>query len=458
MKRYERYKLVEPKTTDSGVSWIEEIPSGWELRKLNKCAFLSTKRSDSNENYIGMENIQSNTAQLINTSTIQIDGASFKTEPGDILFNKLRPYLAKVYVCVCSGCCSTEFFVLKSEHLNHNYLKYILLSPSFIHTINTSTYGTKMPRTNWDYVGNQQIPVPPRAEQDQIVRYLDWKVSRINKLIHAYQREIKLLEERKLVVVNDAVTKGLDPNVEMKDSGVSWIGEIPKGWEVTNIGHVYQSFLGKMLNNTKTKDGILKPYLCAKDVHFESINIKEPKVMYFSKDEILKYRIRYNDLLVVEGGAGAGGACVYKHHDELMVQNSIHIIRNSKSSDNTYLYYWLFSLVKRGYIDCVCNKATIPHFTGDKLKETMLPLPPLSEQQAIVTYLDAKCAQIEALKSKTQRKIELLTEYRTRLISDVVTGQIDVRDVVIPNYEVEEDVIEADDEVNSAEVCDGDEC
>jgi len=294
-----------------------------------------------------------------------------------------------------------------------------------------------------------QFPVPPREEQDQIVRYLDWQLSKINKLIHGYQKQIKLLEERKLTVINEAITKGITHDVPLKKTNSNWMGDIPKHWEISTLGRNSFSFLGKMLNSQdyskKEKLGSVKPYLCAKDVHFSGVDISESKEMCFTEQELIRYRVNKGDLLVVEGGAGAGGASIYEYDDERYIQNSIHVIREKESLTNSYLYYWIYSIVKRGYMDFVCNKATIPHFTGDKLKSTVVPLPPVGEQKQIVAYIKEQEDKIDALISGINNNINMFKEYRTRLISDAVTGQMDVRGIEIPDYTPEEDMEIAED-------------
>ena len=235
-----------------------------------------------------------------------------------------------------------------------------------------------------------------------------------------------------IIFINNDNLKGrinmLKPYPKYKDSGVSWIGMVPQGWEVSSVGRLYSAFLGKMLeqnSNQNQRDSIEKPYICAKDVHFDGVDITDSKLMKFNKQEIQKYSVKRGDLLIVEGGAGAGGSAIYNYDDERMVQNSIHVVRSRGFLLNRYLYYWMYSLVSRDYIDAVCNKATIPHFTGEKLAATMIPLPPRPEQDAIVAYLDDKTAKIDRLIGLYKREIELLKERRQAAIHQAVTRGLD---------------------------------
>ena len=183
---------------------------------------------------------------------------------------------------------------------------------------------------------------------------------------------------------------------EMKDSGVKWADAIPEEIKVSRLGLHYDITLGKMLCSTQVDDTYtLEPYYCAADVHFEGISDSERKMMWFSPAEKELYLVKKCDLLVVEGGAGAGGcAIVTDGETPTYIQNSIMIVRAKHSGDCRYVRYWLECLVRQGYIDVVCNKATIPNFTKDKL--AAVPYFVFSEQERnrIADYLDGQCKEI----------------------------------------------------------------
>jgi len=412
--------------------WYGELPERWEAHKLKTLVNdINSKANPEDGFYIGMENISSWSARFIETG-LKTDGDGKEFKKGDILFGKLRPYLAKVYMPSKDGICSGEFLVFRGYKGNLSFLKYQLLTYEFIMFVNASTYGAKMPRANWQFIGNCVMPLPPRDEQDQIVRYLDWKVSRINKLINIKRRQIELFDEQKQGAINHVVTN---------EKRIT-----------TRIGHLYTSILGKMLaTQPNSKQDSYEKYLCAKDVHFDGIDITSTKEMWFSPDEKRQYKVKNGDLLVVEGGAGAGGSYIFNFDvkESYYVQNSIQIIRSKGQSTNQFLYYYLFSLVKQGYIDYICEKATIPHFTKERLLNTPVPVINRSEQEKIITYLDQQCKRIDRIVFNLNNEIALFTEYRTRLISDVVTGKLDVRGVIVPEYEaVEESASDGDEAAN----------
>ena len=210
----------------------------------------------------------------------------------------------------------------------------------------------------------------------------------------------------------------------MKDSGIAWIGEIPEEWQVSRVGLHYEVILGKMLCPSQiTDDYSLEKYYCAANVHFDGISDEEIKEMWFSSSEKEQYAVKEGDLLVVEGGAGAGGCAIVKYlPGPMYIQNSIMIVRGKNNHINSYLGYLIQCLVKTGYIDVVCNKATIPHFTKDKLSN--IPYLLSADQARIVNYLDTQCANIDAVIEKTRASIEEYKKLKQSVITQAVTKGI----------------------------------
>ena len=208
-----------------------------------------------------------------------------------------------------------------------------------------------------------------------------------------------------------------------KDSGMQWLGEIPGHWGCVALSKVSDIILGKMLQSeTKKETDILIPYICAKDVHFDGIDMSNLKTMYFSQSEMDMYEVRKGDMLIVEGGAGAGNCSILRNNvKNIGIQNSIMIVRSNADVINSYICYFMSSIVRRGYVDFITNIATIPHFTKEKVSRTYIPLPPLSEQHSIVSFLDAKCGKIDEWVTKKQKEVEHLQELKQRVIADAVT-------------------------------------
>ena len=175
-------------------------------------------------------------------------------------------------------------------------------------------------------------------------------------------------------------------------------------------------------SETKKDTDMLVPYICAKDVHFDGIDMSNLKTMYFSQSEMDMYEVRKGDMLIVEGGAGAGNCSILRNNvKNIGIQNSIMIVRSNADVINSYICYFMSSIVRRGYVDFITNIATIPHFTKEKVSRTYIPLPLLSEQRSIVSFLDAKCGKIDEWVTKKQKEVEHLQELKQRVIADAVT-------------------------------------
>jgi len=216
----------------------------------------------------------------------------------------------------------------------------------------------------------------------------------------------------------------------MKDSGIEWIGLIPQSCEMSRVGYHFICILGQMVNDKSMTDSdTLENYLSAINVHFDGIDFSIIKKMWFSDNAKKIFKVNENDLLIVEGGAGAGGACIFNTPDleDYYIQNSIHRVYpiNINEFENKYLWYAIYSLVKQGYINYISNLATIPHFTKDKLKHTPIVFRKISEQKNIISYLDKKCADIDKMISLQAEMIEELKAYKQSVITEAVTKGLD---------------------------------
>ncbi|MCX8517668.1 MAG: restriction endonuclease subunit S [Rhodoferax sp.] len=196
---------------DSGVEWLGNIPFDWECVRLKFASELSGgKVAPSNEErYVGLENVQSNSGKFIATEEVIPEGISNVFSRGDVLFGKLRPYLAKSWLADFSGICSSEFLVMTSRKVDSKFLHYFTLTEEFIKQVDSSTYGSKMPRASWDYIGLLNIPIPSH-ESEKIAVFLDYKTAKIDTLIEKQQRLIELAQERRTALISAAVTGKID--------------------------------------------------------------------------------------------------------------------------------------------------------------------------------------------------------------------------------------------------------
>lgn len=212
----------------------------------------------------------------------------------------------------------------------------------------------------------------------------------------------------------------------MKPSGIEWIGDIPDDWEVTKISRLYSIQLGKMLQPEKKSSGdTYEPYICAANLSSGTFRLDEVKYMWISEPEKDIYRLKRDDLLVTEGG-DVGISSIWKDDiSPCYFQNALHRVVPKKGNSNRFLHYWLIVLKSVGYIDLICNKSTIAHFTKEKFAQSLILSIPLQTQQKIADYLDEKCGEIDATIAKQKEIIEKLKAYKQSLISETVTKGLD---------------------------------
>ena len=206
-------KGLEPKIPmkDSGIEWLGKIPEHWEAKRLKAIVSLSShKKTGKAEQYIGLENIESWTGQYVETKGIEPDGICNVFKKGDLLFGKLRPYLAKSWIAKYDGICSSEFIVMEDCKIKPEYLQLIFFIKTFIDHINSSTYGAKMPRANWEFIGNCKLPIPPDHEQDKIVDHLYAYIQRATNFTDNAHEGILLLQEYRVRIISDVVTGKVD--------------------------------------------------------------------------------------------------------------------------------------------------------------------------------------------------------------------------------------------------------
>lgn len=400
---------------DSGIEWIGEIPEGWEVTKLK---YLSTfpieKNAHTDSPYIGLENIESWTGKYVSSDSQYDKSQALTFFENNILFGKLRPYLAKVFCASNDGCCSSEFCILNfSSSVNIRYFWNLLISPTFIDHVTKSTYGTKMPRANTDFIKNICVPVPPRIEQDRIALYLDATSAKIDSLISETRSSIEEYKKLKQAVITQAVTKGVRGEREMKDSGVEWIGEINHRFSLIKLKYICSIL-----------DQYRKPISADKRSQSGSI-LYDYYGASGAIDKIDDYTIDDHVMLIGEDGANLrmrNLPLMYEVNGKAWINNHAHILKPTERVDFYYLFYALEGLDINPYI----TGSAQPKLSQEKLQNIWVPLPDFEEQQEIATYIRSKCAEIDGVIAKKELLVKELESYKKSLIYEVVTGKREV--------------------------------
>lgn len=412
--------------------WADDLPEGWTADWVKwSVAFASAKPTDEDTEklpYISNEDIASWTGKLLKEAPepADKDGRLFRRD--DVLFNKLRPYLAKVYHADFDGISSGELLNLRaSERVLPRFFFHVLSSSAFIDTINAETFGTKMPRADWETVGHQPLPLPDLGTQQRIAGYLDNKTARIDALIEKKRALLDRLAEKRQALITRAVTRGLNPDAPLKDSGIDWLGKVPTHWSVEALGYRYQVQLGRMLNAERAEGDNLRPYLRVNDVQWRKISVADLPMMDFPPDAQERYRLEPGDLLINEGGSYVGRSAMWRGEmEECYYQKALHRARplNDERDTAEFLYFIMEMATQRSVFIAGGNQTTIDHLTAEQLRAYRFPFPPLPEQEAIVDFLEPRIQTFEALDEHINCSIERLIEYRAALVTAAVTGKV----------------------------------
>jgi type I restriction enzyme S subunit len=310
------------------------------------------------------------------------------------------------------------------------YTKYLLQIAREKGFIDVLCSVSTMPHLTAEKLGAIRLPRPHAAEQWAIAGFLDHETAKIDALIAKQEQLIATLREDRTATITQAVTKGLDLDAGMKDSGVPWIGQVPRHWTLGKVKHGFSVVLGKMYQGERqSPDDELLPHLKAGSLtETLDLDLDDPMLCWFTPDERKKLSVRKDDLLVVEGGATYGRCALVK--EDLPgwgFQKSLNRVRTRNGASIHFLAYLIQTATHIGHVSILCGKATIPHFTAEKLESLEWPHPSVTEQRLIVDFLDRRCAKIDTLIAKANEVIDTLREYRSALITDAVTGKIDVR-------------------------------
>ncbi|MBN2845471.1 MAG: restriction endonuclease subunit S [Deltaproteobacteria bacterium] len=416
---------------------VGSIPSEWEARRLKFAVLLRNEKIEAesaNLEYMGLENIQSWTGKRIEDESSFSEGIANRFEPNDVLFGKLRPYLAKVYLAEKEGMATTEALVLQSERdLVPAFLKYLMLSDKFIDDVSGTTYGAKMPRANWDSIGSLPILLPDLTEQQQIADFLDWKTGQIDGLISKKQQLIEKLKEKRIALITQAVTKGLNPNAPMRDSGIPWLGEVPEHWEVRRLKFTALEPLKYGANESaECEDTDFPRYIRITDVK-EDGSLHSDTFRSLLPEVAEPYLLTDGDILLARSGATVGKSFQYSP-DWGKAAYAGYLIRFRVDSSvllPIFAYYFTKSQIYWANINSTLIQSTIQNFNAEKYGSINIPVPPLGEQEHIVKAISRKCIKIDSLTLAAQQVVDRLTEYRTALITATTNGKIDVRNVKI---------------------------
>ncbi|WP_454597664.1 hypothetical protein [Qipengyuania sp. SM2507] len=396
------------------------VPEGWSLKPLKQIVRKVSKKSKSKTNVVALENIESWTGKLVPTeSDFDGDGISFKED--DILFGKLRPYLAKVYLARSGGEAIGDLWVLRpNDSYEPRFVAYQLLSQVFIETLNASTNGAKMPRAEWAFAGALTSPTPAKSVQTTIADYLDSETGRIDGLIEKKTRFIAVLDDKEKAMIAHFVRRGIDGTAPTKDSGVEWRGFVPTHWQRARIKNHFKQVKRQGYDDLTVLSVYREFGVIEKASRSDNIN-KTP-------EDLSKYQlVEPNDLAINKMKAWQGSMGISPF---LGITSPDYVVMKPVGEHNPrYMHHYLRSRPMPWVYRLISNGIRTDQWRMEPEKFLELPifLPPMDQQEAIADRIDRELDRIRALIDKTERSIALLKEKRAALITAAVTGKIDVR-------------------------------
>ena len=439
----------------SGSRLLGAVPTSWDVRPLRT---LVQRRNERNHPDLPLLSVAREKGVFVrsltdpdeNHNVIPEDLSNYKVaRAGSLVINKMKAWQGSMGIAPCDGIVSPAYFVFDLGIENRMFAQRLLRSKPYVGHFAQASDGVRVGQWDLSIPGMRQIPVllPPKDEQDAIVRFLDWANGRLERAIRAKRKVIALLNEQKQAIIHRAVTRGLDPSVPLKPSGIPWLGDIPRHWEVLRLGGLVDLITGfpfasegfdKNGNGTRLLRGVnVTPSgLRWKDVVYW---VREPK------DGLDGFAIYQGDIILgMDRPEIAGGIRVSVVQEEdvpaLLLQR-VARLRVKSRLDARLLLFLLRGRMFSEYMAPIFTGVSVPHLSPGQIRKFKIALPPLEEQQSIISSIAEQTLPLESAISRLEREIDLLREYRTRLVADVVTGKLDVREAAA-KLPVEEQTIE----------------
>ncbi|SFR17323.1 restriction endonuclease subunit S [Desulfoscipio geothermicus] len=450
VKRYLGYKRYK----DSGIEWIGEVPEHWDVtllkllcKRITDGSHFSPETIDDGFPYVTVKDVINGKIDIKNCSKISFDDFSKLSKNGcrplknDILLSKDgtigRAAIVKEENIVVLS--SLAIISPKENKVLSNFLYYWLISSINIDQMYSFIAGAALKRLTIQTLNKMIMIAPTLEEQQKIAAFLDRETSKLDLLVEKKERLIELLKEKRQAIITQAVTKGLDPNVPMKDSGVEWLGEVPEHWNVLQIKHIDKNdseiaqtgpFGAQLHASDYIDEGV--PLILIKHINDFQIDSNDmPKISAVKAAQLSMYRLKENDIVFSRVGSMGRTALIKKEQEEWLISGQMLRLRiKNKNVNKQFLVYLFSSGVSSNYLQLMSVGSTRESINTNILRNMLIALPSLREQQRIIEYLDNKTSTINTLINKIHQQITKIKEYRQALISAAVTGKIDVRDEV----------------------------
>lgn len=429
-----------PETKPSGLPWLGDVPTHWQLRRakrLLKQVDLPVAPEDEIVTSFrdGQVTLRKN-RRAGGFMVALLEQGYQGVRAGQLVVHSMDAFAGAIGVSDSNGKCTPEYIVCDPREADVfvAYYSWVLRQMARTGYILAACPAVRerAPRLRYPDLGDLMVPMPTPDEQRLIVRFLDWHGAQTAKLIRAKKRIIALLNEEKQAIIHRAVTRGLDPNVKLRPSGIPWLGDVPKGWELKRLRNLADMRVSNV--DKKSFDDEQPVRLCNYvDVYKnDAIHAEIPFMQATaSRAEIERFRLRIDDVVITKDSEDwrdiGVPALVRTEAEDLVCAYHLALLRPGQGTDGAFLFWQLLAPHVRRQFAIAANGVTRYGLSHGSIKETVLLAPDLAEQRAIAAYLNTATSVIRRAEVGIQREITLVQEFRTRLIADVVAGKLDVR-------------------------------
>lgn len=450
-KKYNSYKKT-------GIEWLPEVPEIWQIKRAKRIFAELSVKGFPNEPLLAATQSYGVVLKSKYENRTVVAQNNLETlklvEPGDFVIS-LRSFQGGIELAHDRGIISPAYTVLRlKDHNQTGYFKYLLKSREYVKSLTLLVTGIREGQNiDTNKFKETLLFTPSLEEQTAIAKFLDYKLSKVNRFIHKKKQLIKLLNEQKTAIINQAVTKGIDPNAKMKDSGIEWLGEIPEHWETIKLSGICGFVRG---NSTFQKDELLTEgkYVALQYGKTYKVDEVDEKYQFYVNDEFYKDSqvVNYGDIIIIstsETIEDLGHSVIYNRSD-LGLLGGEQVLLKPKTDIVNGRYLCYSSKVFAKELKKYATGVKVYRFNIDDLKTIYTPVPPVEEQQQIVSHIEQEAVTINTTISTIEKEIALVEEYKTALIAEAVTGRIDVRGFEVPEMVEEENYEEIEEEVNIA--------
>lgn len=441
---------------EEGLDWIGSLPESWDVVKLKYLVNISKAKSSDYDTFIGLEDVESWTGRYIPSTHIDVDDPEdedseedsrvtkgddsgeddeeqkelLEVKEGDVLFSKLRPYLAKCMISPIDAACSSEFLVFRDFKGDKRFLKYVMLSSNFINMVNSSTYGTKMPRSNWDFIKNLPFPKISYESQNLISDYLDNLYTSAEFVISNYSMLVERLVKYRDSIIIKCITKGVNSNVELKDAHIEWIDNIPQNWTVVKLNEISSICRGTIDKKVITGELPVKliQYTNVYNRRVQSLKYNDYLDITVLPCELNECSLKKGDLLVTAssetiGDIGHSTVIMEDMPNHVFGADVIRVRFHDGVMHPAYEKYLLENSLYLSKMSMYSRGVTRFRFSMSSFSSLEIPLPPIDEQVIISRFLDSFCNNIDCYILKIQTIISSICEWRNSVCSHIVSGK-----------------------------------